>query len=177
MPSDEDAELFREAVAGARPVRDTGRVPRAAPKPPPLPIQSLRDEDAALAEAMGGADQLSDGLEIGEAESFLRKGLPQKVLRDLQRGRWTVQDVSDLHGQRADDARLAVVQFLAQARRQGRRCVQLIHGKGHGSHGGAPVLRNLVRAWLMQRDEVLAYCDAPAGLGGSGAVIILLKAS
>ncbi|MDE3011783.1 MAG: Smr/MutS family protein, partial [Pseudomonadota bacterium] len=38
-------------------------------------------------------------------------------------------------------------------------------------------LRSRVRAWLLQKDEVLAYCDAPPGSGGAGAVQILLKAS
>ena len=53
----------------------------------------------------------------------------------------------------------------------------MIHGKGYGSVSGQPVLRNHVRSWLMQRDEVLAFCDAPAGAGGNGAVVILLNAS
>jgi DNA-nicking Smr family endonuclease len=32
-----------------------------------------------------------------------------------------------------------------------------------------------VLAWLQQRDEVLAYCQAPANDGGSGAVRVLLR--
>jgi len=177
MDKDEDLDLFREAVADARPVRDPGKVLAERPKPRPLPIHSQRDEHAALEETLSGPDRLSDELEIGEAETFLRTGLPRKVLRDLAHGRWSVQDRLDLHGQRVDEARQAVVQFLASARRRGLRCVCVIHGKGHRSATGEPVLRQRVRTWLVQKDEVLAYCDAAPGLGGAGAVQILLKSS
>jgi DNA-nicking Smr family endonuclease len=37
------------------------------------------------------------------------------------------------------------------------------------------VLKGLVKNWLMQRTEVLAYCQARATEGGSGALIALLK--
>jgi DNA-nicking Smr family endonuclease len=175
--SDEDFLLFREAVADAQPVRDSGRVQFDLPKPKPIPIHSQRDEDQALLEALEAPDGLSDAMEIGDAERFLRTGLPHKILRDLQRGRWAVQNEIDLHGLTIEEARKTLVLFLTHARRQGMRCVQMIHGKGYGSQTGEPVLRNRVRSWLMQRDEVLAFSDAPAGSGGSGAVVILLKAS
>ncbi len=179
-PEDEDndeIELFREAVADARPVRAPARAQLERPKPPPVPIHSMRDEDAALLEALAGPDFLSDELEIGEAEIYLAAGLPGKVLRDLRQGRWAVQDGLDLHGLKVDEARATVVLFLARSRKRGLRCVQIIHGKGYGSGTGEPVLRNKTRGWLMQKDEVLAFCDAPAGQGGAGAVIVLLKAS
>ena len=174
---DEDFALFREAVADAQPVPDPGRVVLDRPKPKPIPIHSQRDEDQVLFDALQAPDGLSDAMEIGDAERYLREGLPQKILKDLQRGRWAVQNVIDLHGLRVEEARKTVVLFLTHSRRQGMRCVQLIHGKGYGSPTGEPVLRNRVRSWLMQRDEVLAFSDAPAGAGGSGAVVILLKAS
>jgi len=34
-----------------------------------------------------------------------------------------------------------------------------------------------LRNWLMQKDEVIAYAQARQQDGGSGAVIVLLKAS
>jgi DNA-nicking Smr family endonuclease len=38
------------------------------------------------------------------------------------------------------------------------------------------VLKNKVRNWLAQKDEVIAFCQARAADGGSGAVVVLLKA-
>jgi len=58
---------------------------------------------------------------------------------------------------------------------RGLRCVRIVHGKGLGSPGREPVLKGLVRGWLMQRAEVLAYCQARATEGGAGALVTLLK--
>jgi DNA-nicking Smr family endonuclease len=97
------------------------------------------------------------------------------VLKDLRRGRWVVQDHLDLHGATRDEARLLLVDFLEAALRRGVRCVRVVHGKGLGSPGREPVLKGLVKGWLMQRPEVLAYCQARAAEGGAGALITLLK--
>jgi DNA-nicking Smr family endonuclease len=53
--------------------------------------------------------------------------------------------------------------------------VRIVHGKGLGSKNREPVLKAKLRAWLTPRDEVLAYCQAPAAEGGSGALLVLLK--
>ena len=39
--------------------------------------------------------------------------------------------------------------------------MRVIHGKGLTSPNREPVLKDKVRRWLTQRDEVLAYCEAP----------------
>jgi len=50
-----------------------------------------------------------------------------------------------------------------------------VHGKGLRSKRREPVLKGKVAVWLLQRDEVLAYCQARAVDGGGGALIVLLK--
>ena len=97
------------------------------------------------------------------------------VLRDLRRGRWIIQDETDLHGLNREEARALLASFLAQSLKRGVRCVRIIHGKGLGSPGKQAVLRRLVRGWLMQRNEILAYCQAKPQDGGEGAVIVLLS--
>jgi DNA-nicking Smr family endonuclease len=74
-------------------------------------------------------------------------------------------------------ARTELAKFLAFARHGGARCVRIVHGKGLRSANGVPLLRNKVRLSLSQREEVLAFCDAPPADGGSGAVIALLRSS
>jgi DNA-nicking Smr family endonuclease len=37
------------------------------------------------------------------------------------------------------------------------------------------VLKGKVRGWLVQRQEVIAFCQARAAEGGSGALIVLLR--
>ena len=98
------------------------------------------------------------------------------MARMLRRGHWVIQDEIDLHGLTAPEAHALLAAFLAASLRRGLRCVRVIHGKGLRSKNREPVLRNKVARWLMQRDEVLAYCQARRTEGGSGAVVVLLKA-
>ena len=76
----------------------------------------------------------------------------------------------------AAEAHGLLVEFLHQCIRRGRRCVRIIHGKGLRSKNREPVLKTKVANWLIQRDEVLAFCQARQVDGGSGAVVVLLKA-
>ena len=173
-PSEEERALFREAVAGARPLaRD--RVHHEPPPPAAVPRQRELDEAAALAETLAPVP-LELLLEGGEEASFLRPGLPRTTLKDLRRGRWVVQDQFDLHGATRHEARLLLAEFLAGSLKRGLRCVRIIHGKGLGSPGREPVLKGLVKNWLANRPEVLAYCQARATEGGAGAVVVLLRA-
>ena len=54
--------------------------------------------------------------------------------------------------------------------------MRIVHGRGFGSPGREGVLRQLVKAWLMRRKDVLAFCHAAACDGGEGALWVLLKA-
>lgn len=175
--STDGTELFLAAVAGAKPLPPTPLPPslRAREKPAPIPLQRIQDEHEALM-----ASRLSDMtpdtlLESDEALSFSRQGISSDTLRKLRRGYWSIQASLDLHGLRTDEARDAFVDFLRKCANREFRCVRIIHGKGLGSVNKQPVLKGKVLAWLMQRNEVLAYCQAPAHDGGSGAVRVLLK--
>jgi len=175
LPEDE-AALFRDAVRDATPLESSARVkPRTKP-PPPVPIQSLLDGHDALVESLAGALSSDQSLETGEEPSYLRSGLARDVLRKLRRGHWVVQDIVDLHGLNRQEARSSLVEFLGGCLKRGLRCVRVVHGKGLRSPGREPVLKGKVQRWLAQRDEVLAFCEAPKNQGGSGAVLVLLKA-
>jgi DNA-nicking Smr family endonuclease len=54
--------------------------------------------------------------------------------------------------------------------------VRIVHGKGLSSRNQEPVLKNKLRGWLMQKNEIIAYVEAKRQDGGSGAVIVLIKA-
>jgi DNA-nicking Smr family endonuclease len=178
LPHDEDdpAALFRYAVGGAQPLSDKGRAEVSAPPPPPEPRQRRMDETAALDESLAASFSFEDRLDSGEEASFLRPGLPRRVLVDLRRGRWVPQDKIDLHGLKRDEAHTALSLFITAALAQGKRCVRIIHGQGHGSPGGVPILKQLSRSWLAQREEVLAFCQANPHEGGAGALLVLLRA-
>ena len=85
------------------------------------------------------------------------------------------QDSLDLHGLTGDEAVAETAVFLAACRREGRRCVRIVHGKGLRSPGKEPVLKRRIRKLLTRRDEVLAFAEPRALHGGGGAVIVLLQ--
>lgn len=175
-PADPEQAAFRAAMAGVQPLPSLNRAHLAAKAPPPTPRQFLADEQAALHESLHGRIALQDRLEGGDEPNYLREGLAVTVLRDLRRGRWVIQGEIDLHGLNRDEARHQLAGFLAHCIDHGQRCVRVIHGKGLGSPQKQSILRQLVRGWLAQRIEVLAYCQAKPHDGGEGALIVLLKA-
>jgi DNA-nicking Smr family endonuclease len=173
---EEDVNLFREAVKGARPLT-------AEPvyvydvKPKPIPKQFIRDERQALADSLSDVFIPAHELETGEELLYLREGHAPDILSKLRRGHWVVQGAIDLHGLISEEARVYVAAFLNDCKKRGLRCVRIVHGKGLGSRNREPVLKHKLRNWLIQRDEVIAYAEARRQDGGSGAVIVLLKAN
>jgi DNA-nicking Smr family endonuclease len=173
-PADEEDE-FRRALAGVEPLAKPRRLPLPRARPAPVARQRQRDEHAALAESLHGPLSVDDALESGEELVFLRDGLSRQLLRKLRRGHWVVEGTLDLHGMNRVEAAESVGLFLRRCIRRGVRCVRIVHGKGLGSRNREPVLKGKLRKWLPLRDEVLAFCQAPASEGGSGAVLVLLR--
>lgn len=172
---DEDLALFRDAVRGATPLKRAPRALHKAPPPPPLPVQTRLDGHATPAKSAVGLAR-DAAVESGEEAEFLRDGIGRDVLRKLKRSHWGVQDYVDLHGLNRVEAHAALAEFVDRCARRGFRCVRIVHGKGHGSPRGEPVLKAMVRGWLALRDDVRAFCEAPANQGGSGALLVLLEA-
>ncbi len=171
-----DDDEFARAVADVRPLKPARRAAPALPPRPPVPVQTQRDERLALLESIERPVTPEEALESGEELVFLREGLSRQVLRRLRRGHWVVQAGLDLHGMNRHQAALQVAEFLHSGVHRGLRCVRIVHGKGYGSKNREPVLKGKLRHWLAMRDEVLAYCQAPDHDGGSGALLVLLKA-
>jgi len=140
--------LFRHIAGAVAPLKDKNLADVARPVPAPRPIKREEDEREVLREALEAPLTFEDRLDIGDEAAYLRTGLPRRVLTDLRRGRWVVQGELDLHGLTRDEARASLARFIAASLQQGRRCLRVIHGKGHGSPGRVPVLKHLSRGWL-----------------------------
>lgn len=177
QPQPDGAVLFRRAVADTVPLPPTNlaEIPRRRPKP--VARQRLRDEKQVLVDALSDPWDWEAAVSTGEELSFVRPGVPTTALKKLRRGGWVIRGELDLHGHTGDEARVALAAFLNRCNVEDRRCVRIIHGKGYGSKNRLPVLKNKVRHWLMQREDVLAFCQARTVDGGAGAVIVLLKSS
>ena len=166
-PSDE----FRQAVADVTPL--PARNKAALDQKRRKPIVRAPGHDQSY------GDDLSDHVpfvhEPGAPLSFSRSGVQRQAVRQLRRS-GSAEDELDLHGLTVAEARPLLVAFLNASRRRGLRCVRVIHGKGLRSDEREGVLKGLVASWLAQRDDVLAFTQASAREGGSGAVIVLLRA-
>ena len=178
-PNATEIALFHEAVKDAAPIEKNDRADTSRPKPKPHASHREADEIAALEAsqlAMYPSPMSWDiGADIEDEQSFLRGAVSPDLLRKLRRGQWTIDAEIDLHGHSQDEAHEALMEFMRKARVTGWRCVRIIHGKGLSSHQKIPILRNKVRRWLQQKDEVLAYCEPRPNGGGSGAVLVLLR--
>lgn len=170
----EEASLFRNSVSDVTPLRRAPKVEHERQRPRPIPAQRLRDNRETLRESLSDQAPWDSGLETGDELSYARNGIGAHTLRRLRRGHWVIQAELDLHGLTVDEARGRLLEFLNHCVRRSLRCVRIIHGKGLRSKNREPVLKRKVAAWLMQRDEILAYCQARRSDGGSGAVVVLL---
>ena len=167
--------LFRRAVADVMPLAPGNRADIRRPRPRPVARQRLRDEHQVMVDALSDPWDWEAAVATGDELVFARPGVPAATLRKLRRGGWVIQAELDLHGHTGDEARVALAAFLNRCRLEDRRCVRIIHGKGHGSKNRLPVLKHKVRHWLAQREDVLAFCQARTVDGGAGAVLVLLK--
>jgi DNA-nicking Smr family endonuclease len=143
---------------------------KALPKarPAPIPRQTQRDEKATLQESLAPFSP-DEAMETGEELLFVRPGVSRQTLRKMRKGPWGVEAQVDLHGLDRHRAHAETEEFLKKAKKRRLRCVRIVHGKGLG------VLKSALRRWLPMKDEVLAFTQAPATQGGSGALLVLLR--
>lgn len=172
---DDDKVLFMQAMSGVRPLKNDQPVNQNA-------RTNTKDPNALFrrANAEGGQDvvdaHLSDMQALlnpvaGEAYlSYKHPTLQNKVFEQLRQGKLRWYDAVDLHGASIDDARVAVQTIIANAMKNGETVVKIVHGKGTDA-----IIKTCVNGWLRQIPEVLAFVSAPAGDGGNGAVLVLIK--
>jgi DNA-nicking Smr family endonuclease len=170
---DEDAKLFREAVAGITPLAAPEPV-RAARRPPPRARFARADRVAVLQESLDSATA-DPHTAAGDELVFRRAHVQPGVIRRLRRGEYRVQREIDLHGLTVAQAKQALAEFLDQCLGAQVRCVRIIHGKGLRSGHRGPVLKTAVSGALHRCGAVLAFVSARPVDGGTGALYVLLE--
>ena len=175
QPRIQSTEALHELLPDVTPLPPLNRTQAPKARPRPIPAQRLRDDREVMNESLSDQAAWEAGFETGDELTFLRPGLASNTLRKLRRGHWLIQRELDLHGLTVAEARPVLVEFLNRCLHDGARCVRIIHGKGLGSKNREPVLKRKVASWLMQRDEILAFCQARRTEGGEGAAVVLLK--
>ncbi len=170
-----NANLFRNEIGTITLLAAPPRAPARREPPSTVPKQTRLDEAAVLSATLSDEFDPETLLDSDDSLYYHRPGVSREVVRKLRSGAWIVQAQIDLHGMRRDEARDAMADFIRDSARKGLRCLRVIHGKGLGSIGKEPVLKGKVRAWLVQKEEVIAFCEARGNDGGAGAVLVLLQ--
>ena len=170
-----ERQLFSRSIGPVTPLRTRNLMDSAPAPTPPLPLQHWLDEERVLRESISDDFDVSTLLDTDDQLSFRRPGIGTEITHRLRAGHWSIQSQLDLHGLRTDEAREALGQFIRHAHKIGLRCVRVVHGKGLGSPGKAPVLKSRVQRWLVQKKEVLAFVQARPMDGGAGALLVLLQ--
>lgn len=170
-----EANQFAAAMAefGVRKMSQKKLADTKAPKPRPVALNLGTGEDKEPESQMSDLLDASVFLETEDGRMMHRKGVSPDIPRKLYRGEWPVEAAIDLHGMRVDEAREAVARFILENHMSGRRCLRIVHGVGYGSKGQG-VLRDMVRRWLKQRPEVMAFVQCPPNDGDEGAVRVLV---
>ena len=160
-PALPDGALWHDAVRDVVPL--SGRAP-----PPPLCAPSTAGGETRPAAPPRPAPR---PLASGFAD------LDRATAERLKRGLRPIEARLDLHGMTQADAHRALVDFVADSREAGRRCVLVITGRGLGT-GEPGILRRAVPRWLDEpglRPQVLAIAAAQPRHGGAGALYLLLR--
>lgn len=87
----------------------------------------------------------------------------------VKRARRDMQYSIDLHGQRVDEALVAVQRHIDDALMSGLRMVRIVHGFGTGA------LRRAIHDYLRQQPHVKKFYPEQASEGGAGATIVELE--
>ena len=179
-----ESNLFKASIGGVKRLPESDRyvpsLPKTGAMAPQQPARKLspeEDDAAVLRESLSDLFEVDHYLENDPALNYARPGVGPDVVKKMRKGHWPIQDELDLHGLRRDEARDGIGAFLNQATRRKLRCVRVIHGKGFGSKGQEPVLKSMVHSWLVQKEEVIAFCQARRSEGGDGALVVLLSAA
>ena len=172
-----EKNLFVKAIGRVKPLaHPQHETPQSRP-PKPEAFQQKLDDQAVLKESLSDEFDASTLLDVDDQLSFRRPGIGLDVTKKLRTGGWSIQSQIDLHGLRREEAREALGSFIRDVVKMGWRCVRVVHGKGLGSPGKTPVLKAKAQAWLIQKQEVLAFVQAKPAEGGAGALVVLLKGS
>lgn len=169
LKAEKEAEVFDfdKAMAGVIRLKDPNRAPRYVDKTP----TRVRSERMDLAEK-DHYFYVSQEADDTPPKQFSKAGQGRKDIEKLLSGKLRVISTLDLHGYSLEEAQEVLNEFIDYVRQYGV-CGEIIHGSGLGSRGFAPVLKNMVRRWLMQHPDVLAYTEPH--VNNDGAVLILLK--
>lgn len=179
--SDDERQLFRNAVATVKPFKETqlAVISQNTKQTPQKTIvkKILSKPRASIPEkkAVFDFEENQPTIQGDSIIAYAKSGVTLRRRAQLQQGKFSIEATLDLHEHTSDQAIHATDRFLTHAHHNGYQTVCIIHGKGIYSSENKPVIKNLLNNYLRQHPLVLAFHSAKNNQGGTGAMIVLLK--
>lgn len=163
--TDDDRQLFRDAVKGTRQIRqDT----ISADFKPVKQKRQLRLERENIGLAHHFSDEFHPHLEQDGPMRYVCSDVSKFELKKLRRGDYPPEILLDVHGLSQQQAKAELSALLSACERQNLHVACVMHGIG--KH----ILKERVPAWLAQHAKVRAFHQAPREWGGNSALLVLL---
>ncbi|WII92854.1 Smr/MutS family protein [Kingella negevensis] len=158
---------FAKLMGDVKPIKSSNHYVKPVDKSPIKPRPKNEELDDSNFFYIGDS-----GVTLEIPATFSKNGQGSNDIKRLQNGHYEVVADVDLHGYTQEQAQQVLNEFIEFVQRRGV-CGEIVHGSGLGSSGYTPVLKTMVRRWLMAHPDVLAYCEPRKG--NDGAVRILVK--
>lgn len=120
----------------------------------------------------------------GHREPASRRGIRRSIRHDaveLER-RGTKKQAADapvtinLRRMKVDEALAQLESQMRAFARMGKQEILVVHGQGHNSPLGQPVLKSKVRDWCDEHPSLVeSWREAPRQWGGKGAIVVVLR--
>ena len=181
--SEQDSQLFRQAMADVKPLKSHNnrkapkKQPAATPSKKSTPYHPQLKPQPKSANPLNDIDLSTESIpDQVNAETYLfysKSPLRPKLKRQLTQGKIIPQATLDLHEHTLEKAEHALSQFIEQALMTHKRYLRIIHGKSRGAE--IPPIKNHVNRWLTVHSKVVAFCSCPPEQGGRGAVNVIIS--
>lgn len=166
--TDENAS-FAGLFSDVKPLQQDKIIPPKPHKVKKVLAPSLADKEKKQAAAFA----FSDGYQAyfnPDEPLFWHRGdkAESSQIKHLRKGHFPPDIECDLHGLTLADAQGEIADLLFIAKRENCLCVKILHGHGTGR------LKQAIPNWLVQHPDIVGFCQAPKGDGGSAAILVLM---
>ena len=111
--------------------------------------------------------------EFNSDATFFRHG-QRNLPKELRNEKFKINAVLDLHNLNKLHALELLERFINENLESSTGCIKIIHGQGENSKNNQPVLLNMVRRYLQNLPQVIAYSYGSTRQGGNGVTVIKL---
>lgn len=182
--TNDEKKIFRNAMVNVKPLQPTEKTDSVKTHEIKLKKINIKHTSKKLTKHFSETKAIFPTVSVFETEcaitaetilSFSKPGLQHKHIAQLRQGKIRSEATLDLHQHTCHEAIQATDDFLKRCQNRRLRAICIIHGKGHYSVGGQPILKNLLNTYLKQHPAVLAFHSAKSNHGGAGALYVLIK--